>query len=81
MPIHTFVLYTTLGSAVWNGVLIGAGWVMAEQWATIRPMLQRSEYLPVGLLAAVLIVLRCAASEDGAVPSGAVARASSRALR
>jgi membrane protein DedA with SNARE-associated domain len=36
MPLWQFALYTAAGSAVWNTVLIGAGWLLGEQWTLVR---------------------------------------------
>lgn len=36
MPLWQFTLYTAAGSAVWNTVLIGAGWLLGEQWTLVR---------------------------------------------
>jgi len=39
MPLVPFTLYTLLGSLVWNVVLIGAGYLLGEQWHRMeRPM-------------------------------------------
>jgi membrane protein DedA with SNARE-associated domain len=35
MGVARFVALTTLGSAVWNSVLIGAGWALGDNWDTI----------------------------------------------
>jgi membrane protein DedA with SNARE-associated domain len=35
MGLTRFTLLTTLGSAVWNSVLIGAGWALGDNWAAI----------------------------------------------
>ncbi len=32
MPIGRFVLLTTIGSAVWNAALVGAGWALGNNW-------------------------------------------------
>jgi membrane protein DedA with SNARE-associated domain len=32
MPLGAFVLYTTIGSAIWNAALIGAGWLLGANW-------------------------------------------------
>lgn len=45
-----FVLLTTLGSAVWNGVLIGLGWALDDAW-------QRVEERMSGASIAVLAIL------------------------
>jgi membrane protein DedA with SNARE-associated domain len=39
MPRDRFVLYTTLGSGLWNAALVGAGWLLADQWERITPYL------------------------------------------
>lgn len=32
MPLWRFVLYTGLGSALWNGAFIGLGWWLGARW-------------------------------------------------
>lgn len=39
MPLGRFVLYRALGSGLWNVALVGAGWVLADQWERIMPSL------------------------------------------
>ena len=36
MPLATFVLYTTAGSALWNAALIGAGVGLGTQWQRVE---------------------------------------------
>lgn len=48
MPIVTFLLYTTLGSLLWNTVLVTAGYVLGDNWKHVE------EY--VGYLQWVVIV-------------------------
>jgi membrane protein DedA with SNARE-associated domain len=36
MPLGSFLLYTTLGSGIWNAVLIGAGWLLGANWALVE---------------------------------------------
>jgi membrane protein DedA with SNARE-associated domain len=43
MPLGQFVLYTTLGSGVFNAVLVAAGWLLSHQWDRITPFLQLEE--------------------------------------
>jgi membrane protein DedA with SNARE-associated domain len=40
MPLLPFVLYTTLGSTVWNAFLVGSGWLLGDQWDRLKPYLQ-----------------------------------------
>jgi membrane protein DedA with SNARE-associated domain len=35
MPVWRFIALTTLGSLVWNAVLIGAGWGLGDNWDAI----------------------------------------------
>jgi membrane protein DedA with SNARE-associated domain len=41
MPLPEFLVATTLGSGLWNTVLIGAGWLLGDRWETIVPQLAR----------------------------------------
>jgi membrane protein DedA with SNARE-associated domain len=36
MPLWTFVLYTTLGSGLWNAGLIAAGWALGANWQLVE---------------------------------------------
>ena len=44
MPLGRFTVYTILGSSIWNGILVGLGWVLGHQWATVRRYTQFFEY-------------------------------------
>jgi membrane protein DedA with SNARE-associated domain len=35
MPVWRFALLTASGSAVWNALLIGAGWILGENWVRV----------------------------------------------
>ena len=35
MPLPSFVLYTTIGSGVWNALLIEAGWLLGDNWELV----------------------------------------------
>jgi membrane protein DedA with SNARE-associated domain len=50
MPLWKFVSYTVAGSAIWNLVLIGAGWVLGDRWEDIRPWVSRYEIIAVALI-------------------------------
>jgi membrane protein DedA with SNARE-associated domain len=49
MSIVPFVLLTTLGSAIWNGVLIGAGWWLGDQWDLVSDYLEIVQYVIIGI--------------------------------
>lgn len=36
MPMGRFVAFTTLGSAAWNAVLVGAGYLLGERWSLVE---------------------------------------------
>ena len=36
MPMATFLLYTTLGSGIWNAILIGAGMLLGANWGIVE---------------------------------------------
>ncbi|GLX93892.1 DedA family protein [Herbidospora sp. NBRC 101105] len=49
MPMATFLLFTTLGSAIWNTVFVLAGYYLGENWSVVE------DY--AGVLSNVVIVL------------------------
>ncbi len=55
MSLLPFVLYTTAGSAFWNALLVGSGWVLGGQWERIKPYLSILEYGSLALIAAGLV--------------------------
>jgi membrane protein DedA with SNARE-associated domain len=36
VPLLPFIVYTTVGSTVWNTLLIGAGWLAGDQWERVE---------------------------------------------
>lgn len=36
MPLGPFLVYTTLGSGIWNALLIGAGWLLGANWELVE---------------------------------------------
>jgi membrane protein DedA with SNARE-associated domain len=57
MPIGRFVLLTAIGSGAWNGVFIGLGWLLGENWDRVQGWLGPISYAVVGLLAVGLVIL------------------------
>jgi membrane protein DedA with SNARE-associated domain len=45
MPLPRFVVYTVIGSGVWNAAFIGAGWVLDDNYDRVQGWVQ-----PVGLV-------------------------------
>lgn len=44
MPLPAFVLYTAIGSAVWNGALIGSGYLLGDQWEKVEGVVGYLQY-------------------------------------
>ena len=56
MPLGTFLIYTVVGSLIWNTGLIGAGYVLGEEhrWKMIEDLMGWFQYVVVlGVLAAI----------------------------
>jgi membrane protein DedA with SNARE-associated domain len=51
MPFGTFTLYTAIGSLIWNTGLIGAGYLLRENWHDVEPILDAVQY---AVIAAIL---------------------------
>ena len=52
MPIHRrFLFYTILGTALWNGALIGLGWILGAEWTLVKEYASIVKYV---VLAAVV---------------------------
>ncbi len=54
MPLPAFLLYTVIGSLIWNTGLIGAGFLLRERWEEIEPVMSVLQYIVV--LAVLLAV-------------------------
>ena len=55
MALGPFLLYTALGSGLWNLALIGAGWLLGDNWEAAAPYVEILQYLVIA--AAVVAVL------------------------
>ena len=54
MPVGRFVLLTTLGSALWNSILIGAGVVLGANWQAVEGLM--GSYSDVVLIVSTVAV-------------------------
>jgi membrane protein DedA with SNARE-associated domain len=52
MPLWRFIVYTIIGSGVYNLVLVGLGFVLGSRWQTVE---QYSNYLNYAIYAAILV--------------------------
>lgn len=55
MPMGQFILYTTAGSAIWNGALIGIGWVLGDRWEAVGPYVKGLQYIALAAIAAAVL--------------------------
>lgn len=53
MPLHTFFVFTTLGSLVWNTVLVTAGYILGDNWDHVEEYVGILQYI---VILAVLVI-------------------------
>ena len=56
MPMGKFLLYTVIGSTIWNMVLIIVGSIVGENWTSILNILDTYSHIVVILLAIIVVV-------------------------
>jgi membrane protein DedA with SNARE-associated domain len=54
MPLAPFVIYTTIGSVVWNTALISAGYALRDQWHDVEPVLDVVQYVVIAAIVAAI---------------------------
>ncbi|WP_229075451.1 DedA family protein [Actinoplanes sp. DH11] len=57
MSLSKFVLFTAIGSGIWNAALIGAGWLLADNWEKVEGYLSPVSKIVLGLGVAFVIFL------------------------
>lgn len=57
MPLATFTVYTVLGSLLWNGLLVGLGYLLGAQYELVEQYSPIFDWVVIGALAAVLLWL------------------------
>lgn len=55
MPLGTFVVFTLIGSLVWNAVLVTAGYLLGEQWDRILEVTEPFQNLVLVALALLVV--------------------------
>ncbi len=61
MPVGRFIVLTTIGSAVWNFLLIGGGWLLGTQYHVIEAHIDTANniiYILIGASLAVFVMRR-----------------------
>jgi membrane protein DedA with SNARE-associated domain len=54
MRMGKFLLYTAIGSAVWNATLIGIGWILGDNWDAVEKYVGYLQYLVILLVLAAV---------------------------
>jgi len=54
MPLVPFIIYTAIGSAIWNGMLVGSGWILGNQWERVAGVVEYFQYV---VILAVLVAV------------------------
>jgi len=75
MHLGTFVLYTTIGSLIWNTALVGAGYLLRRQWEDVEPVLGVVQYV---VIAAILLAIVWLVWSRALSPAARAARAADR---
>ena len=47
MQLTHFIVYTAIGSAIWNSVLIGIGWILGDNWDDVEQYVGYLQYLVI----------------------------------
>jgi membrane protein DedA with SNARE-associated domain len=68
MPLPRFVLYTSIGSTVWNGALIGIGWILGDRWDQVN---RYATFVELGFLVLVVAGIAWAVRRHRASRGGA----------
>jgi len=55
MNMGVFVLYTTIGTLIWNSLLLGAGYLLGDNWRQVLGFIDRYETLWWIVLACLLL--------------------------
>ena len=56
MKLLPFTVYTAIGSAVWNSILIGAGYALGANWALVEEWISRYQLIVFALAGIALAV-------------------------
>lgn len=56
MKLLPFIVYTAIGSAVWNSILIGAGYALGANWTLVEEWISRYQLIVFALAGVALVV-------------------------
>ena len=64
MPFATFTLYTVIGSLIWNTALIGAGYILRDNWDDVEPVLDVVQNVVIVLIVVGVDLVRVDAEAE-----------------
>lgn len=56
MPLPTFVVFTAMGSFIWNALLVMGGYLLGEQWSLVETYVGVITYVVIGLVVLAVAV-------------------------
>lgn len=56
MPLPTFVVFTAMGSFLWNTLLVMGGYLLGEQWSLVETYVGVITYVVIGLMVLAIAV-------------------------
>jgi membrane protein DedA with SNARE-associated domain len=56
MPLVTFVVFTAMGSFIWNTLLVMGGYLLGEQWSLVETYVGVITYVVIGLVVLAVVV-------------------------
>lgn len=56
MPIPKFLLFTALGSMIWNGLLVFAGMQLGENWEDVISFVERYQRVTIVIIAVAVLI-------------------------
>ncbi|MEU7994933.1 DedA family protein [Micromonospora sp. NPDC049060] len=54
MPLPEFIVFTTLGSGIWNALFVGLGYALGSRWQQIE---QYSKWFDYGIIAVFVVII------------------------
>jgi len=50
MNLAWFIVYTVIGSSIWNSILIGAGWLLGANWQAVEGYVKYFQYVVLAVV-------------------------------
>lgn len=54
MSLGTFIIYTAIGSGIWNTLLISGGWILGNEWESVEGYISYIEYAAIAAIIAIV---------------------------